>query len=284
MATRLISMTTESKPNRVGGRPMTGRPQGTPDDLPVLWHLKVSHYNEKVRWALDYKGVPHARRALHAGFHRGTARRLSGGDTLPVLVLDGRGIGDSTRIIAELERLHPEPPLYPADPEERRRALELEEFFDEELGPYTRLLVVHHLQPDAELMLRTFTPDLGRRRRLVAKATWPRVRRQLNRDFGIDDASVEGAFAKLRAAGERFRAELGPSGYLAGPGFSVADLTLAALVAPVIAPEQFPYTQPQRHHPRLERVRAALDENGILKWAHRMYARHRGSSAEVAAG
>jgi glutathione S-transferase len=284
MATRLVSMTAESNPNRVGGRPMTGRPQGAPGDLPVLWHLKVSHYNEKVRWALDYKGVPHARRALHAGFHRGTARRLSGGDTLPVLVLDGRGIGDSTRIIAELERLHPEPPLYPADPEERGRALELEEFFDEELGPYTRLLVVHHLQPDAELMLRTFTPDLGRRRRLVAKATWPRVRRQLNRDFGIDDASVEGAFAKLRAAGERFRAELGPSGYLAGPGFSVADLTLAALVTPVIAPEEFPYTQPQRHHPRLARVRAALDENGILEWAHRMYARHRGSSAEVAAG
>jgi glutathione S-transferase len=118
----------------------------------------------------------------------------------------------------------------------------------------------------------------------VAKANWPRVRRQLNRDFGIDDASVERAFAKLRAAGERFRAELGPSGYLADPGFSVADLTLAALVAPVIAPEEFPYAQPQRHHPRLERVRAALDENGIHKWAHRVYARHRGSSAEVAAG
>ena len=251
-------------------------------DLPVLWHLKVSHYNEKARWALDYKGVPHARRALHAGFQRKTARQLSGGDTTPVLVLDGRGIGDSTRIIAEVEQLNPEPPLYPADPEDRERALELEELFDEELGPYTRLLVVHHLQPDADLMLRTFTPDLGRRRRLMAKATWPRLRRQLNRDFGIDDASVGRAFAKLHAAGERFRAELRPSGYLAGPAFSVADLTLAAMVAPVIAPEEFPYKQPQRDHPRLARVRAALDETGILEWAHGMYARHRGRSAEVA--
>jgi hypothetical protein len=25
-------------------------------DTPVLWHLDISHYNEKVRWALDYKG------------------------------------------------------------------------------------------------------------------------------------------------------------------------------------------------------------------------------------
>jgi glutathione S-transferase len=201
-----------------------------------------------------------------------------------VLVLDGRGIGDSTRIIAELECLHPEPPLHPADPQERARALELEEFFDEEFGPYTRLLVFHHLQPDADLMLRTFTPDLERRRRLVARATWPWIRRQLNRNYGIDDASVAGAFSKLRAAGERFRAELGPSGYLAGPAFSVADLTLAALVAPVIAPEEFPYPQPQRDHPRLERVRAALDESGIREWAHLMYARHRGGSAEVSAG
>jgi glutathione S-transferase len=258
---------------------MSGEP-----NLPVLWHLKVSHYNEKVRWALDYKGVPHARRAVDPGFHRGTARRLSGGDTLPVLVLDGHGIGDSTRIIAELERLHPEPPLYPADPDERELALELEELFDEQLGPYRRLLLVHYLQPDADLMLRTFTPDLGRKRRLVMKATWPGLRRLVNRGFGIDDARVERAFAKLSAAGERFRAELGPSGYLAGSGFSVADLTLAALVAPVIAPEEFTYPQPQRGHPRLEPVRAALDESGILEWAHGMYARHRGSSAEVPAG
>ena len=30
---------------------------------PVLYHIEVSHYNEKARWALDYKGVPHRRKA-----------------------------------------------------------------------------------------------------------------------------------------------------------------------------------------------------------------------------
>ena len=58
-----------------------------------------------------------------------------------MLELDGRCIGDSTSIIAGLEERYPEPALYPADPGERRRALELEEFFDEELGPYIRRLV-----------------------------------------------------------------------------------------------------------------------------------------------
>jgi len=31
-----------------------GADQPRDTGTPVLWHLKVSHYNEKVRWALDY--------------------------------------------------------------------------------------------------------------------------------------------------------------------------------------------------------------------------------------
>src|SRR5437762_11893007 len=101
----------------------------------VLWHLKVSNYNEKARWALDFKRVPHVRRAVMPGAHRAVAAKLTGGTTFPVLVLDGEAIGDSTRIIEALERRHPDRPLYPDDPEARRQALELEDFFDEELGP-----------------------------------------------------------------------------------------------------------------------------------------------------
>ena len=254
------------------------------DPVPVLWHLKVSHYNEKARWALDYKGVPHRRRAVDAGFHQPVARKLTGGSTFPVLVLDGQAIGDSTEIIAELERRHPDPPLYPADPDARRRALELEDFFDEELGPHTRLLVLHHVLPDRELARGMFAPDLGAARRLVGRATFPMVRRRVIADFGIDDLSVQLAYQKVRAAGARFRAELEPSGYLVGDAFGVADLTLAALVAPVVAPEQFPYPQPQRGHARLERARAALAETGIFDWSRGIYALHRGASAEIAAG
>ena len=57
--------------------------------VPVLWHLKVSHYNEKARWALDYKAVPHVRRAAVPGQHRSIAAKLTGGRTFPVLQLNG---------------------------------------------------------------------------------------------------------------------------------------------------------------------------------------------------
>ena len=102
---------------------------------PVLWHIEVSHYNEKARWALDYKGVPHRRRAPMPGvLHPAVALAKTRKPTFPILDIDGETIGDSTRIIEALERRYPEPPLYPADPDERRRALELEDFFDEHAG------------------------------------------------------------------------------------------------------------------------------------------------------
>src|SRR3954454_18562690 len=120
---------------------------------PVLWHLKVSHYNEKARWALDYKRLPHVRRAAVPGRHARIAQGLGAGRTFPVLELDGDVLGDSTVIIEALERRYPEPPLYPDDPAERRRALAIGDFFDEELGPSLRLLVLEHMLPDPPLLL-----------------------------------------------------------------------------------------------------------------------------------
>jgi glutathione S-transferase len=250
-------------------------------DLPVLWHLKVSHYNEKARWALDYKGVAHVRRALVPGRHQAVAERLAGGHTLPVLVVGGQAIGDSTAIIEALERRCPEPPLYPRDAVERRRALELEDHFDEQLGPHTRLLSVHKLLDSSGLFLGAFVPDMKGPTRLVARAMFPFIRRGVRATFDITPATVAVAEERLAAAGERFGAEVQPSGYLIGDRFSVADLTLAALLAPIVAPPEFPYPQPHCDHPRLAPLRAELTRHGLLEWTREIYARHRGTSAEV---
>ncbi|MFL5780075.1 MAG: glutathione S-transferase family protein [Thermoleophilaceae bacterium] len=242
---------------------------------PLLWHLKVSPYNEKARWALDYKRVPHVRRAVTPIGHAVVSRRVGGRGTMPVLAIDGRAIGDSSEIIAELERRAPVPRLYPADPAERARALELEDLFDEQLGPYMRRLVLHHALRDSDLLLGAFTPDLRRPVRAVVQATFPLSRRKLRHDFRIDDRTVDEAFGKLASAGERMAAEVGPGGYLVGDSFSVADLALASLCAPAVAPPQFPYPQPQRGHRLFAPLREALDRAGLLEFTLRMYELHR---------
>ena len=250
------------------------------ESLPVLWHLKVSNYNEKARWALDYKQILHTRCAAVPGPHRAIASRLTGGSTFPILLIDGKAIGDSTQIIEELEQRYPEPPLYPSDPAQRRRALELEDFFDEQLGPYARLLFVHHVLSDADLTLHAFVPDLHSVSLALGRRAFPAIRRRVRAEFGITDERVALAYGKLAVVGARFRAELEPSGYLVGRAFSVADLTLAALIAPLVAPPEFPYPQPQRRHPQLAPLREALAREGLLSWASGMYARHRGRTAE----
>jgi glutathione S-transferase len=264
-----------------GGAQRTRPTAKNPNAVPVLWHLKVSNYNEKARWALDYKGIRHVRRAAVPGGHVAIAERLTGRRTFPVLVLGNEVVGDSTRIIEALESRFPDPVLYPVDPVARRRALDLEDFFDEELGPHVRLLVVHHMLPSARLTLGAFMPDLGGMRRLLAYAMFPAVRRRFTTALAITPRSVDHAYQKIRAAGERFQAELQPSGYLVGDGFTVADLTLAALVGPAVAPEEFPYPQPQRGHPLLAPLRDALSEHGVLEWTRQIYARHRGPSSEI---
>src|SRR5436309_8840629 len=119
---------------------------------PILWHIVISHYSEKARWALAYKGVEAERRATAPGMHMALALWLTRGRsvTLPLLELDGERFGDSTAIIAALERRFPSPPLYPVDPRERRAALELEAFYDEELGPAIRRLVFHELRSERD--------------------------------------------------------------------------------------------------------------------------------------
>src|SRR5258706_14877835 len=87
--------------------------------------------------------------------------------------LNGITICDSSRIIEVLERSYPAPPLYPADLAERKRALELEEFFDEELGPYFRRWFFHTVLDYPDYVANLFACDSSGAARLAYRATFP---------------------------------------------------------------------------------------------------------------
>lgn len=243
---------------------------------PVLWHITFSNYNEKARWALDYKRIRYRLRAAPLGLHPLWAWRLGGGRTFPLLQLEGEPIGDSTRIIAELERRHPDPPLYPSDAGECARALELEDFFDEHAGHEVRRIALDRAGREPDFAAAAAFPRAGALTRaafkLVAIPTGVAIRRY----YGVSNGSVDRAWELVDAAIDRFQRELGPSGYLAGDGFSVADLTFAALVGSAVQPAGFPYPAPEPHR-GLPELRSLLAEKGVLEWVEAVYARHRGA-------
>jgi glutathione S-transferase len=73
--------------------------------------------------------------------HAPMQRMIFGERTVPGLKIDGEKIARSRTIIRRLEQLVPEPPLFPADPQQRARVEEAERWGDEVLQPVARELV-----------------------------------------------------------------------------------------------------------------------------------------------
>jgi glutathione S-transferase len=256
---------------------------------PTLWQIAISHYSEKARWALDHKKIEHVRRGPAPGVHMAVALYLSRGasKTFPILQLEGRAIADSTAIVAALEELRPDPPLYPTDPEQRRRALELENFFDEELGPHVRLLAWHELIAEPEMMAEVAALSAPGPMAKAKGLTGAYARAFTSIRFGAgSDEAANVAREKIVAAMDRLDAELDASGgqYLAGDAFSVADLTAASLFYPLVGPAEGPLPRGELDPPGLRRFRQELSDRPGFIWVEETFRKHRRAdrSAEAA--
>ena len=244
---------------------------------PLLLHIHVSHYSEKVRWALDFKDVPHRRLAPPPPGHVLVSKAVTRGksSTFPVMRIDGQAYGDSTDIVAALEERFPTPPLYPADPDERARALALEEFFDEEAGPYTRRNAFHEVLRDP-VASRQIVPQLVPPPMSWAPGFVAATARRFSawRYDAADDAAAATAREKVRAAFDRLEAELDGNDYLVGDRFSIADLTAAALLYPVVLPAEGPDLVGDIPAPYAE-FQDSLRDRRAWAWVEEMFRRHR---------
>jgi glutathione S-transferase len=247
----------------------------TDSPRPILWQLQISHYNEKVRWALDYKRIAHTRRSLLPGIHRVMAQRLAGIDTTPVLTIGDESVGDSTAILAEIERRWPEPQLYPDDPAERKRALELEEYFDEELGPHIRRAIYWVLLEYPHIVLPLFTNGQPPAQQRLIRATFPLLKVGMRQIMNIHEEPAARSREKCVEALDTLERELDGGDYLVGDRFSVADLTAASLFYPLAMPPEFPYPSVEEFPPEAEEFLNSMNQRPGALWVADMYRRHR---------
>lgn len=156
--------------------------------------IKLSHPGHAARLMLEHKRIEHTVTTFPAGLHP-VLVRLAGfrGYTVPVLMIDGRRIEKSLAIARELERVKPDPGLYPAGPAARERVDEAERWGEAELQPLPRRMFRWVLtrqrearewtaryegMPAAGLQARANAP-LARRFADAAGATDDRVRQDL---------------------------------------------------------------------------------------------------------
>lgn len=100
-----------------------------------LYGLPGSHPTMAVQAMLERKDIEFRRIDLVPFLSRAIVRRAMGlpQNTVPVLAIDGRRVQGSRDISRELDRLHPDPRLFPDDPEKRRTVEEAERWGEEEL-------------------------------------------------------------------------------------------------------------------------------------------------------
>lgn len=104
-----------------------------------LYAIKLSHPGHAARLMLEHKGIEHKVTMFPAGLHPVLVRAAGfRGNTVPVLKIDGRRVEKSLVIARELERLKPDPGLYPADPAAKARVEEAERWGEAELQPIPR--------------------------------------------------------------------------------------------------------------------------------------------------
>ncbi len=117
----------------------------------VLHALPPSHPARTAEAALRYKGLEFERVDLVPGEHNAEMERLygAGRTTVPGLMVDGEPVHGSRAILARLEELRPDPPLYPQPIADAVR--EAEAWGDAELQDLGRRLPwgALHFRPEA---------------------------------------------------------------------------------------------------------------------------------------
>src|SRR3954451_14329257 len=114
-----------------------------------LYVIPASHPSIAAALMLDHKGIDFKRTDLMPVISKGVLRAVGfPGITVPALKIDGDKVQGSRQIARELERLRPEPPLFPSDPEQRAAVEEAERFGDEELQHPLRQLLWWGMKQD----------------------------------------------------------------------------------------------------------------------------------------
>ena len=116
-----------------------------------LYVIPASHPSIAVELMLQHKGIDYKRTDLLPVVSKGVLRAVGfPGVTVPALKIDGDKVQGSRQITRELDRLRPEPPLFPSDAEKRAAVEEAERFGDEELQHPIRQILWWGIKRDKE--------------------------------------------------------------------------------------------------------------------------------------
>jgi glutathione S-transferase len=239
----------------------------------LLYQFPISHYCEKIRWAMDHKGLDYKLKNLFPGPHVITAKRMAKHTSLPILNDGGNNIQNSNKILTYLDNNYPDKSLTPTDPVLLERALEWERYCDQEVGVHLRRFSYYYLLPNPHLVIPFFTVNAPWWGPLFFKLFYKKFAATMRKMMFIDKQGMKESEVRLQNAIDKLYDAYQNSDYLVGDCFSRADLAAAALLAPLIKPVQYGLKWPEQMPAELE---AFSEKNKVkLERIERLYGEYR---------
>ena len=241
----------------------------------IFYQFAISHYCEKARWALDHKKIPYQIVNLIPGPHILTTRRMCPQTFVPILRDDNAIIQGSGAIISYLDQMYPERLLTPIDPQEKKEALELEKYFDAEIGMHLRRYIYNAILPRREIvepLLLAQGPSWGP---VFYRMAFPLVRALMRKSMNIHPESAARSETRLRGALDKLNGLIATRPFIIGNQLSRVDITAASLLAPLCWPREHSFQWPALVLEPLAGFRKEWEAHPSFQWVLRTYREHR---------
>jgi glutathione S-transferase len=222
----------------------------------ILYVIPGSHACRSAMLMLEHKQVPYRRvdivTLLHPlvvrlhGFDAGGQTRTAGGrrtfglrlgdrlGTVPALAANGHRISTNHGIARVLEERHPQPPLFPADPEQRAAVEDAERWANDKLQMEARRIAAGAVLRDPAAMSRSSGDGrmgyLLYRRALLRRLITPRILRGV---FAASPRAERELLAEFPSMLDRIDAWIA-DGVLGGAQLNAADFMVAPSLALIL--------------------------------------------------
>lgn len=238
-----------------------------------LYQFAISHYCEKIRWALKYKNLKYTTINLTPGLHALTTNKLAPRTHVPVLV-DGENVVQNSRnIIDYLDEKYPEKSLTPTSPKDKEQAYEWEKYADEEIGVHLRRYFYAHLLNHKKIVAPLLSAGVSPMKKALFSCMFFKVRQVMRQRMNINEETGKESRERLVKAIDKVANHLKDREFMVGDSFSRADLTVAALLAPIYEPQGYGLKWPQQVPEDMRLFRE--EHRDKMLWVNKIYDNYR---------
>ena len=247
----------------------------------ILYQFELSHFSEKIRFILDYKGLPVEKRDVLYGRGQKVIVRLTGQRQVPVIVDPNQGdrvVHDSTAIALYLEERYPDPPVLPADPDARAECLMIEDWIDHAIGEVARKIFIwDKMRPDQDFVRKTMEWSADAMTKRLLPLLGPVLMKQVMKRDGIDERTVTEARASSHRTLDILERRLAHGPYLTGASPTLPDFAAAGTAMLLqLPPHGYLRFPPELAHDGVREMQEAHPR--FFAWKDGMYEKFRKKS------